>query len=274
MSFFSSCNCIPLCFLALSTSVFATDLRGTVLNEEGKPIGDARVDIATAVPKIGPQVFCPTCYLDCRKFTFTNERGEFRLENVDESLNFTLMVTKAGMKMVHTAQVNPAAGAISVRMKLEQRASDARLVQGLVCDDNSIPVPGVLVTPVNGKNRFGRWTAVVDHIDPVITDKEGLFSIPLREDMLEVRLQFAGEGYCERQSDLLAPGELVHKITLGKGAAIEGKIYSKGMPAPLQPVAVVQMDRSAHRVFIKAVLCFSDLSGSFHFENLPLTRNT
>ncbi len=51
--------------LAVGFDCSADTLTGTVRDAKGRPVADARVDIATAAPKVGPAMFCPSCYLDC-----------------------------------------------------------------------------------------------------------------------------------------------------------------------------------------------------------------
>ena len=50
----------------------ADTLTGTVRDAKGRPVAGARVDVATAAPKAGPAMFCPSCYLDCAKWTKTD----------------------------------------------------------------------------------------------------------------------------------------------------------------------------------------------------------
>src|SRR5262245_42745466 len=71
------------------------DLRGTVLDETGKPITNATVFIYTAGPKQGTGVLCPSCYADCRKRTATSGNGGFTIASLDPELRFQVLVVAA-----------------------------------------------------------------------------------------------------------------------------------------------------------------------------------
>ena len=57
---------LSLLVAALQTAAKASELRGRVIDAKFRPVAGARVDIATAAPKKGQGMFCPSCYLDCR----------------------------------------------------------------------------------------------------------------------------------------------------------------------------------------------------------------
>jgi hypothetical protein len=52
-------------------------LRGSVMDAAGKPISGARIDIATAAPRFGEGLFCPSCYRDCAKGARSDNEGRF-----------------------------------------------------------------------------------------------------------------------------------------------------------------------------------------------------
>lgn len=58
-------------------------MEGVVAGPDGEGIEGVRVDISTAAPKIGRGIFCPSCYLDCGKWTTTDMSGQFSIKNVD-----------------------------------------------------------------------------------------------------------------------------------------------------------------------------------------------
>ena len=57
----------------------AAVLTGSIVDQQGQPVSGARVDIAIAAPKIGPGIFCPSCYVDCAKHTTTDDDGQFEI---------------------------------------------------------------------------------------------------------------------------------------------------------------------------------------------------
>src|SRR4051812_47731923 len=68
----------------------ADTLTGTVRDSKGRPVAGARVDVATAAPKVGPAMFCPSCYIDCAKWTKTDADGNSPTAKLAPGLNFSL----------------------------------------------------------------------------------------------------------------------------------------------------------------------------------------
>jgi len=99
----SICSAISLfCLTATGQDSQKTVLRGKVLNENAEPLLNARVDISTAAPKSGRPVYCPSCYLDCQKWSKTDASGQFEIAKLDSTLKFRLVVTAAGYKTLQT----------------------------------------------------------------------------------------------------------------------------------------------------------------------------
>lgn len=67
--------------VAAMPPALSDDIVGKVKDEHGQPIVGARIDISTAGPKQGQGIFCPSCYLDCRKSAKTDAEGAFTLSN-------------------------------------------------------------------------------------------------------------------------------------------------------------------------------------------------
>lgn len=82
-------------------------IQGTVSNEKGEPIPNARVDISTAAPISGPAIFCPSCYLDCQNWTTTNKAGHFRIADLAPGLEFRIVLSAAGYKTAQTELIGP-----------------------------------------------------------------------------------------------------------------------------------------------------------------------
>ena len=81
------CHSVVCLLIICSVSFASADtLRGTVEDADGGPIVGARVDVSTAAPKVGPSLYCPSCYTDCAKFTKTDEQGQFVFDSLDPTL--------------------------------------------------------------------------------------------------------------------------------------------------------------------------------------------
>src|SRR3954453_10646714 len=106
----------------LSAEPAGLSLRGTVLDAEGKPIAGARVDIATAAPRVGQGLFCPSCYKDCAKWTRTDEQGRFEIRGLSPTLKFTVLASSPNKKAHQTKLIDPLLG--DVKIVLETLPTD------------------------------------------------------------------------------------------------------------------------------------------------------
>src|SRR5215203_2373784 len=88
-----------LCLAVASAEAAAKpDLRGKVLDLDGKPVANSTVFIYSGGPRVGRSSFCPTCYPDCRKRSVTDAGGEFKIEGLDPNLLFRLLVVNKDFK--------------------------------------------------------------------------------------------------------------------------------------------------------------------------------
>lgn len=99
---------------AQKTKGLSSGITGQVSAPDGTPLAGARVDIATAAPKVGRSMFCPSCYLDCRKSDTTDEHGKFHLNDLNEQLKFRLVVSASGYKTFQTKLLDPTEGPVDV----------------------------------------------------------------------------------------------------------------------------------------------------------------
>ena len=155
------------------------DLAGVVRDQDGKPLGGASVFIYTAGPKEGVGILCPSCYADCRKRTATDKEGRFKIESLDPTLLFRVLVVAKGHRPEFVSKINPAAKPIAVTLKPNRgEESPDRQVKGRVVDADGKPIPGAVVG-IRGVSR-GQSTRFGgnDDIDQVaVTNDEGLFLI-------------------------------------------------------------------------------------------------
>jgi len=89
-----------------------TSLRGTIVDAQGKAVADARVSIATAAPRVGQGVFCPSCYKDCSKWTRSDSEGRFEIRELNPTLKFTLLASSPDKKAHLTKLLDPRAGEV------------------------------------------------------------------------------------------------------------------------------------------------------------------
>src|SRR5262249_14395039 len=142
----------------LPCSASADTLRGVVNDERGKPVVGARIDVATAAPKVGRGVFCPSCYLDCRKWTRTNENGEFLIEGLDPKLKFRILSTAPDKQTKMTNLIDPAIEtATLVLPDFPEDTPASQILEGTIVSSEGTPIPGALVEPYGAKTPQKRW---------------------------------------------------------------------------------------------------------------------
>jgi hypothetical protein len=242
---------------------------GLVTDAAGQPLAGVRVDVATAAPRVGPGLFCPSCYLDCRRWTTTDEEGRFAIEVRDRSLCFRLLCTLPGRKPGLTELVDPEKGDIHVKLDaLPANWPEAQIVRGRVLDDQDIPVEGALVEPSGAKTVERRWWGRVE-VDSTVSDRHGRFALLLPAGYQGVDVEITADGFSGASVALLAPGPREHVVTVPAGTRVTGKLVRDGKPVALMRIAVVQVERSADHHFIKAVEATTDDAGSFVFDYLP-----
>jgi hypothetical protein len=245
-------------------------LRGTVKDAAGNPVAGARVDVATAAPRVGPALFCPSCYRDCAKSTRTDDRGHFEIAGLDAALKFTLLISAPDKRAFLTKLLDPLQGEVAVALEaLPAEAPPGRTVLGQLVDDRGQPVVGALVSPVGGQTADRRWGGTVRGVDPTVSDAAGHFALALPEGYLGVDVQVAARGTAGTMVLLLKPGPDRHRVAVPAGTRVTGRLVRDSRPVSGLRVAVVQIERSGHHHFIKAVGGVTDAEGRFDFDHLP-----
>jgi hypothetical protein len=259
--------------LALGFDCSADTLTGTVRDAKGRPVADARVDIATAAPKVGPAMFCPSCYLDCAKWTRTDADGKFVIAKLSPSLKFRLLATAPDMLSAMTKLVDPATENPAITLDpIPAGLPPDRTLSGRVVDAAGRPIAGALISPEGAETREQRWWGLVEGVRPTVSDTDGRFLMILDRSYLGVDLEVMSSGFAGTSSPLLAPGSKPHTITLPLGARVTGRLLDDSKPVAGIQIAIVQLDRNAGTHFIKAVGATTDDAGRFVFENLPASQ--
>ena len=260
--------------LSLSVCVVANQsgpaLAGTVAEKGGLPVAGARVQIATAAPRFGAGLFCPSCYRDCAKWTNTDKDGKFALNGLDPSLKFTLLVVKPGMKALQTKLIDPLRGPIDLNMQpVEAGLDQDRLLRLQIVDASGKPIAGALVDIYGAKTNKQAWYGEVKGVDPTVSDSEGNAQLVLPPDFQTVDLDIAAHGTAGALLMGQSPGRSSHRVIVPVGTRVEARLIHKGKPVSGARIAVVQMNRFAGHHFVKAVGAVSDDVGKVVFEHLP-----
>lgn len=245
-------------------------LAGKVSDPDGNPLAGIRVDIATAAPKAGPDIFCPSNYRDCAKSARTDEAGQFQLTKLDPTLKFRLLIAAAGRKSVQTKLLDPQDGLVEITLPpAPAKVDPGRVVSGIVTLDTR-PVAGALVEVKGGiKPAPERLWIRAEGTAPAVTDENGRFALVLTQDMLEVYLDVTGYGFCGTQLTAV-PGGPVIRAEVDRGARVTGRVMRSGQPVAGLSLAVVQTERNAwNGIFVRAIGDVTNDEGRFDFRYLP-----
>jgi len=247
-------------------------ISGRVFSEDGQPIPQARVDISTAAPKSGPAVYCPSCYLDCRKFAITNQNGEFQIADVDPNLKFRLVLSSPAYQTIQTELLEPSAGLLELRLSAKPVDIDpGRVVSGEVRNEHGAAIAGALIVPCGatsqGRFRHGK----VANTAPAVTDARGHFSIVVPDSVEALDVEIEAEGTCGAKVSAIFPGAQQTSVELPTGASIVGTLTRDGTPVAGMSIAVAQTDRRTTRenAFVQAIHAITDADGRFQFDYLP-----
>lgn len=122
------------------------DLVGEVRLTNGQPAA-ATVFIATAGPKVGTSTYCPSCYADCVKHAKTDAQGHFKIESLDPTLLFRILVVARDCRPQYVTKVDPAKGWVNVVLESRGNADalPGNTVIGRVLDPQGKPIEGAAV---------------------------------------------------------------------------------------------------------------------------------
>ena len=255
---------------ALAEDFQRPNLNGTVVDAEGKAISGASVFIATAGPKMGAGVLCPSCYADCRKKTESNKDGEFTIPSLDPDLRFQVLVVAKGFQPKFVDKIDPAEKAIRVGLKprVGGETPDKR-VAGRVVDADGTPVAGAVVN-IRGVTRgeSTRFGGNAD-IDPLaVTDEKGEFVVNGQTAFAAIGVDVEARGFAKGIFQSLASGGTVHELKLTQGASLKGRVTIGGQPLAGVEIGVSGKERSSE-IYAGNFSVATDKDGHFLFVNLP-----
>ena len=245
------------------------DLIGQVLTSEGRPLGDATILIFTAGPREGTSPFCPSCYIDCRKRTQSGADGAFKIEAVDSTLVFRLLVIGKNRQPIFVPGVDPFKGPVRVtlpKLARETLGSKNQLIGRVVGTRHEPLANAVVIFEMFGGDE-ANCGGECDGVDrAAATDENGefLLSSAKRFDWMTVTVKAAG--FAERKFFKL-PSGTSYELRLTEGATVTGRVLREGQPAPDVTVGLVPVDRSDSSTgHLEAV---TGQDGRFTFFNVP-----
>jgi hypothetical protein len=262
--------------LAVLGSIARADaprLAGRVVDEQGAPLGGARVLLYTAAVRVGTSPMCPSCWADCAKSATTSADGAFHIDALDPQLVFRVLVVAEGFKPTFVEKVDPAAG--PVRATLARFPADLdpqKVIRGKVSDAHGKPVVGATVSPIGAKVGGRRWYGQVNGVDSVaVTNAAGEFMIVCDTAGTALDLEVEARGLASARVPLLGAGETPHALTLGDGATVNGRLVRDGKPLAGVEVGLVSADRGMEQ-FAGPYRVGTDAEGRFSFTNVMPDR--
>ncbi len=250
------------------------DLVGVVKREGGKPLRDATVFVYTAGPKEGVGILCPSCYADCRKRAKTDHDGKFKIESLDPTLLFRLLVVAKDHRPEFVSKVDPALEPIKVTLKpARAEISPDQQVRGRVVDKDNEPIAGAVVS-IRGVTRgqSTRFGGNEDLDQVAVTDEDGRFVINGETPFDAVGVEVEARAFAKGMFQRLASGGKVHELRLTEGAAVKGRLVKDGQPMAGVEIGISGADRSSD-VYVGDFSVGTDMDGEFFLGNLPPNRD-
>jgi len=254
---------------ALAAPPAGHDVTGRVVDQHGEPIVGARVSIYTAKPRQGAGILCPGCYADCAKEANTDAEGRFRIEKLDPSLLFRLLVVAEKYRPVFAADVDPAGEAVTLKLEpMPENLDPRRVLRVRVVNANGTPIEGASVDPFGIKTATTHRMGAIREVDPLaVTNDRGECIIVCQEPDVALDLEVSARRYGTRIFSLLPTGEKLHELQLKEGVTLTGTLLGESGPVGGATIGLAQSDRSSGK-FVGEYQIGTDQRGRFQFDNV------
>jgi len=245
------------------------DLTGLVSDSSGVALPEATVFIFTAGPRVGTSTFCPSCYLDCRKNATTGKDGKFKIEALDPSLLFRLLIVGKDHKPKFVTKVDPFKGPVNVALDHLEREKfgPKQTLSGRVVDPEGKPVFAAAVNFDFFMGEEANCGGQCEGVDLIaVSDREGHIPITSQKKFDWMTVSVEAHGFARRKFFKLASTK-THELKLSEGATVTGQIVKEGKPLKDVGVGLVSVDRSEN--FTGNFEIATDDNGRFVFLNVP-----
>jgi hypothetical protein len=267
---------LPINFILFAAAVHAAErvtATGKVVDSDGKPIVHAAVLVYSAGVRKGFNLFCPTCYVDCGKRTFTGSDGTYSIAGLSANLVFNLLVVGEGYGASFVNKVDPEKGpAEAATLKKRTPPEDpAQIARGRVVDLHGKPVRDALVEQqgaIYGQGRSFGPTGWVDLI--AVTTEQGEFEIAHTKPLDSVIVQVSPRGMAPKLATI-STGADRKTITVTEGATIRGRLLQNGKPVPYAEMGLSTHSRRSGET-LPEVHIGTDENGKFAITNVPPGR--
>ena len=244
-----------IAYLLIHSAVsFATErlrLKGTVSDENGKPVEHATVLVYKAGVKKGYSIYCPTCYVDCGKRAITDSKGMFTIQGLSPDLWFQLLVALDEYQPTFVNKVDPSLEAPVVATLARRPVGDPKggLFRGRVQDSRGLVVRDAIVKPIGvlvddktGASQYG----AIEGLEPVaISNKKGEFQIAYSKRAAKILVSVEARGMAPA-FDVIPSRAEDHVITLTDGAVVRGRLVENGKPVGNAEVGLIGRPRGGY----------------------------
>lgn len=270
----SACLCLAMGTVRLAAADTRLDLSGQIVGANGMPVAKASVFIYTAGPKQGTSSLCPSCYPDCQKKAQTDAAGRFKIQSLDSSLFFRLLVVAAGHESKFVSKVDPAKGQQKIALTpLSDEALKSNLrIKGAVINEHGKPVPGAILSPEGvGMGEMTRWGGNDTVVEPLaVADDTGRFVLFCKSNVVDTVYATAeGRGVAKQWVTLKPGGDYLLKLP--DGVTLTGQVLRDGQPVKGASIAATTSDRICG-VYFNCDAVATDSQGRFLLLNVPPNR--
>jgi peroxiredoxin len=268
--------CLGPCQTAVAADAVqkGPDLTGIIKDQAGAPLPGAMVFIYSAGPKQGEGILCPYCYPDCRKQATTDADGRFKIEDLDPSLLFRVLVVATDHRPDFEGKVDPAVKSIEVTLPRNWTGADpGRQVKGRILDPHGAPVQAAVVSLVSVTRANGTQYGGNNEVDQVaVTDADGRFVINSETNFDSLGVEIEAHGFAKSLVASLTAGGETRAITMTEGGSATGRLVQNGRPVPGVKMGICGADRISGN-YVGDFSVGTDDNGKFLFVNLPPNRD-
>lgn len=252
--------------LLLPGAIVAAELRGTVTDETGKPVSQARVLISTAQVREGNSPLCPSCYPDCGKSATTDAEGRFTIADVDDGLLFNILIAANGFSPSSAERTDPRKGTFTVTLKVPP--PENTVLRGKILDPEGRPVFGAKIEPVWTEIPRGKMFGHSPTDPLAVSDREGLFALSFPPGAVTgLGIQIEAPQLARKIFPARADGS-VAEYRLDRGVTVTGRLVRDGKPVPHAAIVIDQANRNAEGFLGKQTIG-TDVDGKFELTNVP-----
>jgi hypothetical protein len=246
---------------------------GKVVDTDGGAIEHAAVLVYSAGVKKGFSLFCPTCYVDCGKRTFTGPDGRYSIAGLDSDLVFNFLIVREGYSTTFVNRIDPQKGPAetAVLKKRIPLKKPAQVIRGRVVDRKGVPVRDALVEQqgaILGQTQsFGPvgWNDLI-----AVTNDRGEFELAYRKALDAAIVQVSPRAMAPTLVTV-SSGRDRKIVTVTDGATIRGRLLQNGKPVAQAEMGVSTHSGAAGETFPESRIGTGE-DGRFVITNIPPGR--